>query len=356
MTMINIYIVMMLSILLLLMLATVIFSAKHMNCKKYDEDHNILVKNTNHQAYAGPVETNHQVYIGLTNINLSCFFNACMQMLFSLEEFRSFVENSNSERMPTVRAIGSLFRDIGNGKRAVENTVYYNTIIESIGSADIIPNQENCASEFLELVIDKIVKEEADTNNISMNDLSSVSIRDFEEFRQRLITIRLFGILTLSTDHRLVGADNNDLPLQIAWYIRTRACESMQHTFNTILHGDIDYIPTRMVVHNRSISKYLILNFGPEGFSMKSVKWIGNGEVQVGEFCFALVAMILFRGNVRNDRTRKSGGHYMSYAKRNGVWYLFDDTRVKKKNINDFQEDLTVTSAVFERIEMYETV
>lgn len=279
-----------------------------------------------------------------------------MQMLFSLEEFRVFVENSQYERMPTLREIGNLFRVMRSNKNTVKNIEYYNTIIKSIGNAVIKPGEENCASEFLELLIEKIVREEASVSNVSMDDFTDVSLEEFEAFHQRLNTIRLFGVLVhpttkITADYSPVGAGNNAIPLQIAWCIHTRASASMQETFNTILRGDDDFIPMRMVVHNRAISKYLILNFGPQGFSLKSIKWIGNGEVQVNELRYALVAMNLFRGKVRDHWLSKGGGHYMSCARRDGVWYLFDDSRVKKTTLQSLPRGLTVTSAIFERID-----
>lgn len=347
----NFYI-MILTILLLIVLGFAIFSLKRKHYKKHDEDKNILYEGAGRQAHAG-----------LTNINLSCFFNACMQMLFSLEEFRTFVENNQSEEMPTARAIDSLFKAMSSGKSTVSNTEYYNTIIKSIGSEDIMVDRENCASQFLELLINRIVKEEADTNSVSTDDFTNVSFEGFEEFRKRLNTIRLFGILVLPTgspgyklDYIPVGEGNDAIPLQIVCCIHTKACMSIQDTFNTILRGNIESTPTRMVVHNRAVPKYLILNFGAQGFSLRNTEWIGSGEARIKESRFALVAMNLFRGDVGDHCIESESRHYMSCAQRDGTWYLFNDSSVKKTTLKSLPRDLTVTSAVFERMVMPETL
>ncbi|KAL0266168.1 UNVERIFIED_CONTAM: hypothetical protein PYX00_011885 [Menopon gallinae] len=336
MTRINSYYILMLTtvtVTLVILLGIVAFSIKSRSVlKKYGEGRN-----------TSPEDAEHQRHAGLSNRNLSCFFNASMQMLFSLEEFRTFAENCNDKGMPTTRIIGNMFRDMRRSEGYVVNIDYYNAILDAFSSAEIAPNEENCASQFLELLIEKVVRENMLAQGVSEQDLLDTSFDNFEALQQRMEMARLFGLLILSTGYQGYTTDYSPtqtsyihIPLQVEWYIRSSTRENMQRTVDAIVLGDPDVTPTRLVVHNGLVCKYLVLNFGSQGFSLQNIEWEDNEEVQVNGVRFSLVAMNLFRGSVQCPQSKNGGRHYMSCARRGGS--LIGETERDRVDMKHFQE------------------
>lgn len=276
---------------------------------------------------------------GIPNVRQSCFFNSIMQILFYLRDFKQFVVANRRGDIPLIENIAILFEEMELEEESV-GWYHYGNIVKSLGRSEIEIGTENCASEFLELLILGIAQREMAVKGLSSIDLFGMSVDDFGLIDKSLGTFKLFGLA--NTTHAESAAQS---PVRVMFYVSAEARNnSIQSTIDTALPK------TSVGEDGRSLQtqhhpRYFIADFARLGFNTQKFDFASNEIIHLDDMRYRLVAFVL------HHQSMILTPHYVSCVKIEGEWHMFDDSVVREVNIHSLSKSYTLTSVVFERID-----
>lgn len=260
---------------------------------------------------------------GLNNLGNTCFFNATMQCLLSLEEFTSFIETcSFSEKQPLSKALQNfiyLYRSKPQG--AVNPNTFINGIASKIKLFD---GRQQDAHSFLELLLSGIFEENKPPGKNMANPLEDLFL---VEHKDTITCKKCFGKIEVRTKSPIQWLFINESITQsilayesIEDYVDDESqwhCDKCKRTVSTGIKHKIT-----------STSQYIILHLN----RFQDLYRKNNKEIKIDEYICINGMEYKITGTVCHSGSLNFG-HYYAYAKRNSLggkisYYKFNDSSV----------------------------
>ena len=304
---------------------------------------------------------------GLRNTTNACFFNAVVQVLYSLNDFRDFIQGPRRGderkwdvlmRNPVVKSLHDLFESMSLSTKApVDASEHYARIISHFESKSsgvktkgIVREAQNCAAEFMALLVREVLEAEqnvaSETRNIQ---LTNTDIRGAEVLYNNVNMVHMFGIAFVdmnSNEGGVVDDPKGKVTVHSSLNVGHFGFKAVQDIVEETLkymYGvngpdgcEIMRIPT-----------YLTLNMGVDGFNLRDVSFRNNDRFGISGHAYELCGVLLHSGRRNAFRT---SGHYVSYSLREGIWYYANQTICRAGNLYEVKGDLAVSAAVFRRV------
>lgn len=252
---------------------------------------------------------------GLINKGNTCFFNSVIQSLLSLNFFIIFFKEQtfNSRKQPFSYAFKEFIYDYQNNK-VLDPQTLINALRKRINLFDGNQQDAHCFSEFF---INKLIEEQGKKNNL----LASM----FRIVNKDIVNCQLCDF------SKTIINEMNDKYLFIEQTV-TKSLNSYEEKIDTVCKDSLWRCPKcdksnqATIKHNiTEVSEIFIIHLHRfEGINKKSNKEIEiNDEINITGKLYEIKAVVCHNGNLNS-------GHYYAKAKRNNIWYNFNDSKVTK--------------------------
>lgn len=288
---------------------------------------------------------------GLTNLSNTCYMNAALQMLLTVDEFRQYILDIDKYlgNLNDVYGVGQipyysyyvfvfrellLNRDNCRSTKNLHNTILYNFQNEGIDYKNYSLGIQNDAGEFLIHLINSIskeinsIEEKKNKDNyvateksnffyklfyFELENISSPVNMQYEPINTGIK--EMFSTLILSLENIKSGEIVNIQDLVNRHFIKTFSGNKIQIDLKCIRFDQL--------------SEYIIVMLGRYRTKDRKIEKINCPvkilkNINIGKYFYNIVSITEHIGNSTNS------GHYVNYSQRVYSWYYFNDESAQK--------------------------
>ena len=288
---------------------------------------------------------------GLTNLGNTCYMNATLQMLLTVDEFRQYILDIDKYlgNLNDVYGVGQipyysyyvfvfrellLSRDNSRSTRNLHNAILYNFQNDGINYTNYKLGIQNDAGEFLEYLIRSIskeinsIEEKQNKDNYVAKDRSNFF---YKLFWFELENIRspvdihseptnpgkkeMFSTLILYFEDIKSGEIVNIQDLINKRFIKTFFGDTRQINLNCTKFNQ----PSEYIIVMLARYKYINGRVEKIDYPVKILK-----NINIGKYFYNIISITEHIGSSPNS------GHYVNYSQRVYSWYYFNDESAQK--------------------------
>ncbi|RVD92544.1 hypothetical protein TUBRATIS_009500 [Tubulinosema ratisbonensis] len=259
----------------------------------------------------------------------SSALNTCIQSLASFDDLIDYLKKSQLKENSITKLIYKFIEQIKKNGFPVQNKMFYERIMEYFHEKKIFFEDNSSFSANLYIaIVNQLFKEEMEDRMLFFERLDELSYKEYCQ------------IVDCSTIFELFGLGYFDKNYKITFKILTLAIKNIQHTINLLINQPNKDLQPRYLHH----PKILIFSFNQTFFTKETFDLKTNLEIK-----FKSLYLLKSVGFITFGEKNKS--FFRCVSRRNGFFYLFDDTYVSIENDSErFVSDGMINFVVYEKM------
>ncbi|XP_043084492.1 ubiquitin carboxyl-terminal hydrolase 21-like isoform X2 [Puntigrus tetrazona] len=270
-------------------------------------------------------------YVGLENQGATCYLNTVLQILFKTEEFREAVKPyaTNNSSSTIINCIAQLFERLEPRKETIATTE------EITDELEINVYKQEDAAKCLQKILQKIQKNDgsSEISKIFQGVMAQTTICLNPAKHVSLKQVKPFFILSISLDsepavHMQTCFDSYFAPISMCGEDQLVYCKDCEEKMETEIISSLQEVPSVLVLH--------LERFEFDFDAMRCVKNYSSVQIPpqllVEEDSGVKHSYDLYA--IANHSGSLDGGHYYADIKDQDGWHRFDDSEVKRLQMN----------------------